>query len=95
MFLKTADRGFEYFYGFVGGEANQYYPGIFENTVAVEPPKTPEQERRRVERTIPMAYSASAWPWPTSERFGGRRFFDVAWAPERFVNKLFLMFPDA
>jgi arylsulfatase A-like enzyme len=35
--------GFEYFYGFVGGETNQYYPGIFENTVAVEPDKTPEQ----------------------------------------------------
>ena len=35
--------GFEYFYGFVGGEANQYYPGLFEGTTAVEPPKTPEQ----------------------------------------------------
>src|SRR4029077_19560104 len=35
--------GFEYFYGFVGGEANQYYPGLYEGTTAVEPPKTPEQ----------------------------------------------------
>ncbi len=35
--------GFEYFYGFVGGEANQYYPGLFEGTSAVEPPKTPEE----------------------------------------------------
>jgi len=35
--------GFEYFYGFVGGEANQYYPGLHEGTTAVEPPKTPEQ----------------------------------------------------
>jgi arylsulfatase len=35
--------GFEYFYGFVGGEANQYYPGLFEGTTAVEPPKTPEE----------------------------------------------------
>ena len=35
--------GFEYFYGFVGGEANQYYPGIFEGTTPVEPPATPEQ----------------------------------------------------
>ena len=33
--------GFEYFYGFVGGEANQYYPGIFENTVAVERRRRP------------------------------------------------------
>ena len=31
--------GFEYFYGFVGGEANQYYPGLFEGTTAVEPPR--------------------------------------------------------
>src|SRR4051812_37303704 len=35
--------GFEYFYGFVGGEANQYYPGIYLGTSPVEPPKTPEQ----------------------------------------------------
>ena len=35
--------GFEYFYGFVGGEANQYYPGLYEGTTAVEPPKTPEE----------------------------------------------------
>ncbi|MGE5697540.1 MAG: arylsulfatase [Candidatus Sericytochromatia bacterium] len=35
--------GFEYFYGFVGGEANQYYPGLFEGTTPIEPPKTPEE----------------------------------------------------
>ena len=34
--------GFEHFYGFVGGEANQYYPGLYEGTTAVEPPKSPE-----------------------------------------------------
>ena len=35
--------GFEYFYGFIGGETNQYYPAIYEGTTPVEPPKTPEQ----------------------------------------------------
>ena len=35
--------GFEYFYGFVGGETNQYYPAIYEGTTPVEPGKTPEQ----------------------------------------------------
>src|SRR5262245_62886603 len=35
--------GFEYFYGFLGGETNQYYPGLFEGTTPVEPPKTPEE----------------------------------------------------
>jgi arylsulfatase A-like enzyme len=34
--------GFEHFYGFVGGEANQYYPGLYEGTTAIEPPKSPE-----------------------------------------------------
>ena len=35
--------GFEYFYGFIGGETHQYYPVIFENTKAVEPKTSPEQ----------------------------------------------------
>jgi len=37
-----ADRfGFEYFYGFVAGETNQWYPAIHEGTKIVDPPKTP------------------------------------------------------
>ncbi len=35
--------GFEHFYGFIGGETNQYYPGIYEGTKPVEPEKTPEE----------------------------------------------------
>ena len=35
--------GFDYFYGFIGGETHQYYPVIFENTTAVEPKTSPEQ----------------------------------------------------
>jgi arylsulfatase A-like enzyme len=35
--------GFEYFYGFIGGETNQYYPGRYEGTQPVEPEKTPEE----------------------------------------------------
>jgi arylsulfatase A-like enzyme len=35
--------GFEYFFGFIGGETNQYYPAIYEGTTAVEPEKTPEE----------------------------------------------------
>ncbi|AQA21228.1 sulfatase family protein [Rhodococcus sp. MTM3W5.2] len=34
--------GFEYFYGFLGGETNQWYPAIYENTSPVEPWGTPE-----------------------------------------------------
>ncbi|KQW06788.1 arylsulfatase [Leifsonia sp. Root4] len=36
-------NGFEYFYGFLGGETNQWYPAIYENTSPVEPWGTPEQ----------------------------------------------------
>ena len=35
--------GFEYFYGFVGGENNQYDPALFEGLTAIEPPATPEE----------------------------------------------------
>src|SRR5215472_10707095 len=35
--------GFEYFYGFLAGEASQYEPNLVRNTTDVHPPKTPEQ----------------------------------------------------
>ncbi len=35
--------GFEYFYGFIGGETNQWYPAIYEGTTPVEPWGTPEE----------------------------------------------------
>jgi arylsulfatase len=34
--------GFEYFYGFVGGETNQYYPALHVGTEAIPPPAGPE-----------------------------------------------------
>jgi arylsulfatase len=39
----TGGGGFEYFYGFIGGEAHQWYPSIYEGTTPVEPDKTPEE----------------------------------------------------
>lgn len=36
-------KGFDYFYGFQGGETSQYTPQLYLNTCPVEPPKTPEQ----------------------------------------------------
>lgn len=35
--------GFEYFYGFVAGETNQYYPALYEGTTPIEPDRTPEE----------------------------------------------------
>jgi arylsulfatase A-like enzyme len=36
----TGGGGFEYFYGFIGGENNQYDPALYEGTTPIEPPKT-------------------------------------------------------
>ncbi len=36
-------RGFERFYGFLGGETHQYYPELVYDNHQVEPPKTPEE----------------------------------------------------
>ncbi len=36
--LWPTGLGFEYFYGFIGGDANQWSPALFENTKPVEPP---------------------------------------------------------
>src|SRR5712671_8209340 len=35
--------GFEQFYGFIGGENNQYYPALYEGTTPIEPGRTPEE----------------------------------------------------
>ena len=36
--LWPTGLGFEYFYGFIGGDANQWDPALFENTTPIEPP---------------------------------------------------------
>jgi len=35
--------GFEYYYGFMGGDDSQWYPRLYRNTVAVEPPARPAE----------------------------------------------------
>ena len=54
----TGGGGFEYFYGFIGGETNQWYPALFEGTTPVEPPKTPEQGYHLTED---LAGKATKW----------------------------------
>ena len=54
----TGGGGFEYFYGFIGGEANQWYPSLYEGTVPVEPKKTPEEGYNLIED---MTDKAMAW----------------------------------
>jgi arylsulfatase A-like enzyme len=51
-------NGFEYFYGFLGGEASQYEPNLVRNTTIVPPPKTPEEGYHLSED---LADDAIAW----------------------------------
>ena len=39
----TGGGGFEYFYGFLGGETNQWDPALYDGTAPIEPPKTAEE----------------------------------------------------
>jgi arylsulfatase len=39
----TGGGGFEHFYGFIGGETNQWAPAIYRDTVPIEPDRTPEE----------------------------------------------------
>src|SRR5258705_13681223 len=45
----TGGGGFEYFYGFIGGEAHQWYPSLYEGTTPVELKRTPEEGYHLVE----------------------------------------------
>jgi arylsulfatase A-like enzyme len=38
----TGGGGFEHFYGFLGGETNQWYPALYHGTTPVEPERTAE-----------------------------------------------------
>ena len=64
--------GFEYFYGFIGGEANQWYPTLYEGTVPVEPNKTPEEGYHLVED---MTDKAIAWAGQQKALMSDKPFF--------------------
>jgi arylsulfatase A-like enzyme len=73
----TGGGGFEYFYGFIGGEANQWYPTLYEGTTAVRPAKTPEQGYHLVED---MTDKAMAWIGQQKSLMPDKPFF-VYFAP--------------
>jgi arylsulfatase A-like enzyme len=54
----TGGGGFEYFYGFIGGEAHQWYPSLYQGTTPIEAPKTPEEGYHLMED---MTDKAIAW----------------------------------
>jgi arylsulfatase len=69
--------GFEYFYGFVCAETNQYYPTLIEGTNPVEPPKTPEEGYHFTED---MAEKAVKWIRQQKALMPDKPFF-IYWAP--------------
>ena len=56
--LWPTGSGFDYFYGFLGGETNQYYPALFDGTTPIEPPRTPAEGYHLTED---MTDKAIAW----------------------------------
>ena len=68
----TGGGGFEYFYGFIGGETNQYYPAIFEGTTPVEPRQTPAEGYHF---TQDMTDKAINWVRQQKALMGDKPFF--------------------
>jgi arylsulfatase A-like enzyme len=73
----TGGGGFEHFYGFVGGETNQYYPAIYEGTSPVDPERTPEEGYHFTED---MTDKAIAWMRQQKALMPDKPFF-VYFAP--------------
>ena len=73
----TGGGGFEYFYGFIGGETNQYDPAIYEGTTPLEPPKTAEEGYHFTED---MTDKAIAWVRQQKALMADKPFF-VYFAP--------------
>ena len=69
--------GFEYFYGFIGGEANQWYPTLYEGTTPIEPEKTPEEGYHLVDD---MATKAIKWIGQQKSLMPDKPFF-IYFAP--------------
>jgi arylsulfatase A-like enzyme len=68
----TGGGGFEYFYGFIGGENNQWDPALYEGTTPIEPPKTPAEGYHMTED---LADKAIAWIRQQKALMGEKPFF--------------------
>ena len=73
----TGGGGFEYFYGFIGGENNQWYPALYEGTTPIEPPKTPAEGYHLTED---MTDKAIGWIRQQKALMGDKPFF-IYFAP--------------
>jgi arylsulfatase len=73
----TGGGGFEYFYGFLGGEAHQWYPSLYEGTSPIEVDRTPEEGYHLMED---MTDKAIAWIGQQQALIPDKPFF-VYFAP--------------
>ena len=71
--------GFETFYGFIGGENNQWDPALYDGTTPVEPPATPEEGYHLTED---LADHACSWVRQQKALMPDKPFF-VYFAPGR------------
>jgi arylsulfatase len=69
--------GFEYFYGFIGGETNQYQPALYEGTTPVEPDRSPEEGYHLSED---LSRKALRWVRQQKSLTPDKPFF-IYWAP--------------
>jgi arylsulfatase A-like enzyme len=69
--------GFEYFYGFIGGETNQYAPAIYHNTTPLEQDRTAEEGYHFTED---MTDKAVDWMRQQKALMGDKPFF-IYFAP--------------
>jgi arylsulfatase A-like enzyme len=70
-------RGFDYFYGFMGGETDQFYPALYRNTVAVNAAVRPDEGYHL---TTDLADDCIAW-MRTQKAIAPDRPFFVHFAP--------------
>ena len=68
-------QGFEKFYGFIGGETNQWFPEVFDNLTRVEVPNDPSYHF-----TEDMADKAIDWIKAQKAIYPDKPFF-IYWAP--------------
>jgi arylsulfatase A-like enzyme len=64
--------GFEYFYGFIGGETNQWYPALYEYNKPIEPDRTPDEGYHLTED---MTDKAISWIRSQKSLMGDKPFF--------------------
>ena len=70
-------NGFEHFYGFIGGETNQYAPAIYQDTVPIEPDRTADEGYHFTED---MTDRSIEWIRQQKALMPDKPFF-VYWAP--------------